>query len=157
MCALGDEQRATGPPGPTETERRRKLPYRWAGLGRVSNRIRPLRYTERVDPEHSGWCPTLRKPTSQEGPGVTPKIHRFSSGWGSQPRTARRKNRNWIYWIQGVCLNESLASFVFWFGRMMARVFTWKPTLAPTLSPSRPSAETLDCFTRALRARRYVY
>lgn len=37
------------------------------------------------------------------------------------------KNTNWIYWIQGVCLNESLASFVFWFGRMMLRFLHENP------------------------------
>lgn len=39
----------------------------------------------------------------------------------------RNKNTNWIYWIQGVCLNETLASFVFWFGRMMHRFLHGNP------------------------------
>lgn len=39
----------------------------------------------------------------------------------------RNKNVNWIYWVQGVCLNETLASFVFWFGRMMHRFLHENP------------------------------
>lgn len=39
----------------------------------------------------------------------------------------RNKNANWIYWIQGVCLNETLPSFVFWFGRMMHRFLHGNP------------------------------
>lgn len=39
----------------------------------------------------------------------------------------RKKNSNWIYWVQGVWLNEILPSFVFWFGRMMYRFLHENP------------------------------
>lgn len=64
------------------------------------------------------------------------------------------KNTNWIYWIQGVCLNESLASFVFWFGRMMLRFLHENPlytSCRSTLIVTQLSPTAVKIRTHMLR------
>lgn len=85
--------------------------------------------------KEKNWCPTTSRTSfRRSGPPKCVKwgetrvtilfmgLHRS----GQIPLQCN-KNANWIYWIQGVCRNESLTSFVFWFGRMMLRFLHGNP------------------------------
>lgn len=112
---------------------------RWAlpQMG-VAARNQPLTTWKRRSLESTaqvGWVPASGccdrgyggRPTRGFQGRVVPVSCLWDSSDPEQIPPRPNKNTNWIYWIQGVCLNESLASFVFGFGRMMLRFLHGNP------------------------------